>query len=166
MSERAEAGPWHVREPEGEEHGVIGGVRSPIEEIRSHIGDVGASHPFPVECEHLGCAVHDGETVGCPCQTIGPPPCSPRQFQDRAVRTKGSEGVVHDRYLALPFEQRFLAPVEATPSLPPFVVFGRPCPVVRTLLGEQVIVVHAHSFAPVGESLNDRTGALGAAVPH
>jgi hypothetical protein len=34
------------------------------------------------------------------------------------------------------------------------------------LLGEQVIVVHAQSSAPAGDSLKDRSGALGCAVAH
>jgi hypothetical protein len=57
--------------------------------------------------------------------------------------------------LALPFEQLFLAPFKPTPSLPPFVILGRSRPIVRTLLGEQVIVVHVHSFALVGKYLKD-----------
>jgi hypothetical protein len=57
--------------------------------------------------------------------------------------------------LALPFGELFLAPVKPTPSLPPFVVLGRSRPIVRTLLGEQVIVVHVHSFALAGEYLKD-----------
>ncbi|MGO9855473.1 MAG: hypothetical protein ACLPYY_10570 [Acidimicrobiales bacterium] len=48
--------------------------------------------------------------------------------------------------MALPFELLFLAPVIPTPSLPPLVILGRSRPIVRTLLGEQVVVVHVHSF--------------------
>jgi hypothetical protein len=151
-----------VGKPEGEEHSVIFGVCLPIEEILYDIVDIGAPYPFLVECENLRRTVHDGETVGCPCETLSPPTSSPRQFQDRALSAKGGEGVVHDRYLALPFAQLFLAPVIPTPSLPPFVILGRSRPIVRTLLGEQVqvIVVHAHIVALVGECLKDWLVAL------
>ena len=91
MNERpelAKSGPWYVRKPEGEEHCVIVGVCLPIEEILYDIVDIGASHPFLVECQNFRRTVHNGETVGCPCETLSPPTSSPRQFQDRALSAK------------------------------------------------------------------------------
>ena len=87
--ELAKSGPWDVRKPEGEEHNVIFGVCSPIEEILYDIVDIGTCHPFLVEGENLRRTVHNGETVGCPCETLSPPTSSPRQFQDRALSAKG-----------------------------------------------------------------------------
>src|ERR1700689_3515283 len=68
--------------------------------------------PFLVERESLRRTVHNGETIRCASETLGPPTSSSSQFQDRPRGSKGGESVVHHGYLALPFEQLFLAPVE------------------------------------------------------
>ena len=125
-----------MRKPEGEEHHVIVRVGLPIEEICYHIVDVGASHPFPVEREDLRRTIHNGEIVGGASEPLGPPTSTSGQFQDRTRGSEGGESGVYDRHLTLPFEQRFLAPVEPAPSLPPFVVLRRPGLIVRPLLCE------------------------------
>ena len=145
--ELAESSSWYVRKPEGEEHNIIFGVCLPDEEVLCDIVDIGAPHPFLVERENLGRTVNNGETVSCPCETLSPPTSSSSQFQHRALGAKRRESVVYDGHLALPLEQLFAAPVIPTTSLPPFVILGRSRPVVRTLLGEQVIVLHVRSVA-------------------
>ena len=146
--------PWHVREPEGEEHRVIVGIALPVEEISDDVVHVGASDTFLVEHEDLRRTVHNGETISCLSETLGPPPSSSSQFQDRARCSKGGESVVHDGYLALPFELFLLTPVVPALSLPPLVVLRRPGPVIRPLLREQILVVHTGSIALSSECLN------------
>ena len=101
------------------------GSRLAIEEIHLDIVHVGASHPFLVERKDLRRTVQNGETLGCTSEPFGPPTSTSCQFQDRARGSEGGESVIHDRYLAPPFEQLFLTPVEPAMSLPPFVVLRR-----------------------------------------
>ena len=119
----------------------------PLEEIRHHIVDVGASHSLLVERKDLRRTVHNGEAISCASDALGPPTSSSSQFQDRSRCSKGDESVVEYSHLAFPFEQFLLAPVEPPLSLPPFVVLRRPGLVVRPLLCDYALVLHADSFA-------------------
>ena len=137
--ELAKSGPWHGARAEGGEDHVIVGVGLPIEEDPPRHSSRRSVPPGP------GCSArtwaNSSTTVRLsaararrPGSTDAVPPASSKT---EPVAPKQVRALVHDRYLALPFEQLFLASGRNRPlSLPRFVVLRRPGPIVRPLLSE------------------------------
>src|SRR5579859_1363396 len=77
-----------------------------------------------------------------------PPSGAPGHLQDVARSAKGLQCSCDLRDLAIPFLGQLRTSVVAAAPLPPLVVLGRTSSVVRSLLGEESLVVHRHSLAP------------------
>src|SRR5437899_13026268 len=80
-------------------------------------------------------------------QTRRPPSGAPCELQDATRRAKGLECSCHLCNLPIPFLGQFRTSVKAAAPLPPLVVLGRTSLVVRSLLGEESIVVHMRRLA-------------------
>ena len=111
--ERGEAGPRHMRQPEREEHHVVGPRRFPLEQVGDHVLDIGAPNAFTVEGERLGRGVDHREMIrrlGEPC---GPPPRAAGQLQHVTRRTERRQRRLDDDHLFVPLAGLALSPVVA-----------------------------------------------------
>src|SRR6202011_1755466 len=81
-------------------------------------------------------------------QTLGPPSGAARHFQDVTRSAEGLKRTCDLRDLPIPFLGQVRTSVVAAAPLPPLVVLGRTSSVVRSLLGEESIVVHWQSLSP------------------
>src|SRR5579859_6991812 len=81
-------------------------------------------------------------------ETRRPPSGTPCHFQDVTRSAKGLKRGCDQRDLPLPFLGQVRTSVVAAAPLPPLVVLGRTSSVVRSLLGEESLVVHRQSLAP------------------
>ena len=80
-------------------------------------------------------------------ETRRPPSGAPCHFQDVTRSAKGLKRSCDLRHLPIPFLGQVRTSVVAAAPLPPLVVLGRTSSVVRSLLGEESIVVHRHSLS-------------------
>lgn len=131
-----------MREPEGEEHDVIGPLRLPQEQVGDEVVHVGSPDSLAVQVQGLGRRVNDGQMPSSAGETRRPPPGASCHFQDVSCRAEGVKRTFDLRDLSIPFLGRARTSVVATAPLPPLVVLGRTSSVIRPLLGEQTLVVH------------------------
>src|SRR5216684_4532246 len=80
-------------------------------------------------------------------KTRRPPSGAPCYFQDVTRSAEGLKRSCDLRDLPIPFLGQVRTSVVAAAPLPPLVVLGRTSSVVRSLLGEESIVVHWQSLS-------------------
>ncbi|MEB3981441.1 hypothetical protein OQ968_09220 [Mycobacterium sp. 663a-19] len=71
-------------------------------------------------------------------KVLTPPPGTARQLKDVPDRTKRVNRVRHLLDLPVPLRGIVRAVIVAATALPPLIVLRSPCPVERTLIGQQI----------------------------